>query len=164
MKRLIEKIVFSGLTTAWLRATRPTRRSPFLLMATTEGTRRSPSADGMTIGSPPSMTATTELVVPRSIPMIFPMCIILRIISVSDRLCGHFRRRCMLSVNLFCHPDSSRSQHSLAQHITILYHFDDLTALHTGRSLPARWPRAGWGRSTGFPPASARHPSASRIE
>jgi hypothetical protein len=26
---------------------------------------------GMTTGSPPSITATTELVVPRSIPMIF---------------------------------------------------------------------------------------------
>jgi hypothetical protein len=28
---------------------------------------------GMTIGSPPLITATTELVVPRSIPMIFPI-------------------------------------------------------------------------------------------
>jgi hypothetical protein len=27
----------------------------------------------MTLGSPPSITATTELVVPKSIPMIFPM-------------------------------------------------------------------------------------------
>jgi hypothetical protein len=27
----------------------------------------------MTVGSPPSMTATTEFVVPRSMPMIFPM-------------------------------------------------------------------------------------------
>ena len=37
MKRLIEKMVFSGLTTAWLRATRPIKRSWFLLTATTEG-------------------------------------------------------------------------------------------------------------------------------
>ena len=65
--------MFSGLTTAWLRATRPTRRSWFLLTATTDGTSRSPSAEGMTTGSPPSMTATTELVVPRSMPMIFPI-------------------------------------------------------------------------------------------
>src|SRR4030042_2961771 len=36
MKRLIEKTVFSGLTTAWLRATRPTRRSWFLFTATTD--------------------------------------------------------------------------------------------------------------------------------
>jgi NAD-specific glutamate dehydrogenase. len=30
----------------------------------------------MTLGSPPSMMATHELVVPRSIPMIFPMMLI----------------------------------------------------------------------------------------
>jgi hypothetical protein len=33
-----------------------------------------PSEEGMTTGSPPSMTATTELVVPRSMPMILPHC------------------------------------------------------------------------------------------
>ena len=34
---------------------------------------RPPSALGMTVGSPPSMTATTEFVVPRSMPMILPI-------------------------------------------------------------------------------------------
>jgi hypothetical protein len=34
---------------------------------------REPSALVMTVGSPPSMTATTLFVVPRSMPMIFPM-------------------------------------------------------------------------------------------
>jgi len=34
----MEKTVFSGFTIAWLRAERPTSRSPFLLTATTEGT------------------------------------------------------------------------------------------------------------------------------
>src|SRR3990170_1184062 len=77
MNRLIEKIVFSGLTIAWRRATCPTMRSPvFGLTATTDGTSRPPSEDGITVGSPPSMMATTELVVPRSIPMILPMVII----------------------------------------------------------------------------------------
>src|SRR6185369_14909182 len=33
-----------------------------------------PSEFVMTVGSPPSMTATTELVVPRSIPMILLIC------------------------------------------------------------------------------------------
>jgi hypothetical protein len=61
---------------AWLRATRPTSLSWFLLIATTDGTNRSPSADGMTTGSAPIMTAPTEFVVPRSIPMIFDMKII----------------------------------------------------------------------------------------
>src|SRR6266568_2570858 len=55
---------------AWRLATSPTRRSPFLLMATMDGVVREPSALGMTLGSPPSMTATHELVVPRSIPII----------------------------------------------------------------------------------------------
>src|SRR5438132_8020294 len=68
MKRLIEKIVFSGLVIACRRATWPTSLSPDLDIATTEGVRRAPSALGITVGSPPSMTATTELVVPRSIP------------------------------------------------------------------------------------------------
>ena len=70
MKRLIENTVFSGLVTACRFATWPTRRSPVLVNATTDGVRRPPSGLVITTGSPPSMTATTELVVPRSIPMI----------------------------------------------------------------------------------------------
>ena len=70
MNRLIEKMVCLGLVTAWRLATWPTSRSPSLVNATTDGVVRPPSALGMTTGSPPSMTATTELVVPRSIPMI----------------------------------------------------------------------------------------------
>src|SRR4051812_995675 len=70
MKRLIEKMVFSGFVTACRLATCPTSRSPLFVKATTEGVRRLPSGLVITTGSPPSMTATTELVVPRSIPMI----------------------------------------------------------------------------------------------
>jgi hypothetical protein len=73
MKRLMLKIVFSGLVIAWRLATWPTSRSPLLAKATTDGVMRPPSALVITCGSPPSMTATTELVVPRSMPMIFPM-------------------------------------------------------------------------------------------
>jgi len=69
MKRLIEKIVFCGFVTACRLAIWPTRRSPSLLKPTTDGVVRPPSAFGMTTGSPPSMTATTEFVVPRSMPM-----------------------------------------------------------------------------------------------
>src|SRR6267378_2081254 len=39
-------------------------------MATTEGVVRAPSWLGITTGSPPCITATTEFVVPRSIPII----------------------------------------------------------------------------------------------
>src|SRR5438445_13125294 len=74
MKRLIDETVFSGLTAAWRRARLPTRRSPALVKAATDGVVRDPSALGMTTGSPPSMTAITELVVPRSIPTVFGIC------------------------------------------------------------------------------------------
>ncbi len=70
MKRLIEKIVFCGLVTAWRLATVPTSRSPEGANATTEGVVRPPSAFSITVGSPPSRTAMHELVVPKSIPMV----------------------------------------------------------------------------------------------
>src|SRR6202011_2361793 len=70
MKRLVEKIVFWGLVTAWRLATVPTRRSPEAVKATTDGVVRPPSAFSMTVGSPPSSTAIQELVVPRSIPIV----------------------------------------------------------------------------------------------
>ena len=71
MKRLIEKIVFSGFITACRLATVPTRRSPESVKATTEGVVRPPSAFSSTVGSPPSITATHELVVPKSMPIVF---------------------------------------------------------------------------------------------
>ena len=69
MNRLMENTVFSGFVMACRLATWPTRRSPDFEIATTEGVNRAPSALGMTVGSPPSRMATTELVVPRSIPI-----------------------------------------------------------------------------------------------
>ena len=68
MWRFTERIVRSGLVMAWRLATSPTRTSPFLEKATTDGVVRAPSALGMTTGSPASRTETTELVVPRSMP------------------------------------------------------------------------------------------------
>ena len=107
IKRLIEKIVFSGLTIAWFRAVRPTTRSPFLLMATTEGHKRSPSAVGMTVGSPPDMTATTELVVPRSIPIIFPIFLL-----------------------LFCDSHLRRAYNPFTDGVALLDYFDNKSAFH----------------------------------
>ena len=69
MNRLIENTVFSGFVTACRLATWPTSRSPSFAIATTDGVIRAPSWLTMTAGWPPSMTATTELVVPRSIPI-----------------------------------------------------------------------------------------------
>src|SRR5579872_5088303 len=71
MRRFTENTVFSGLVTACLFATCPTSRSPFFAIATMEGVRREPSLFSRTVGSPASMTATTEFVVPRSMPITF---------------------------------------------------------------------------------------------
>ncbi len=68
MWRLTERMVRSTLVTACRLATSPTRTSPFLAKATTDGVVLAPSALVMTVGSPPSRTLTTELVVPRSMP------------------------------------------------------------------------------------------------
>ena len=73
MNRLMERKVRSGLVMDWRLATSPTSTSPDLEKATTDGVVRVPSALGMTTGSPASRKATTELVVPRSIPTAFAM-------------------------------------------------------------------------------------------
>jgi hypothetical protein len=51
-----------------LSPTWPTRRSPVFVKATTDGVVRPPSALVMIVGLPPSIAATAELVVPRSMP------------------------------------------------------------------------------------------------
>src|SRR5882724_9669612 len=61
MNRLIDETVFSGLVTACRLATWPTSRSPSFVNATTDGVVRAPSWLTMTVGCPPSITATTEL-------------------------------------------------------------------------------------------------------
>src|SRR5438093_10368927 len=68
MCRFTERTVRSGLVIAWRLATSPTSTSPVLEKPTTDGVVRPPSALGTTVGSPASRTATTELVVPRSMP------------------------------------------------------------------------------------------------
>src|SRR5437879_9896476 len=78
MKRLMEYTVFSGLVTAWRFATWPTKRSPVLVMPTTDGVVRAPSWLGMTTDSPPCITATTELVVPKSMPIILLIFVLRR--------------------------------------------------------------------------------------
>jgi hypothetical protein len=76
-------MVFSGLTMAWRLAGAPMSRSPVLVKPTTEGHSRPPSAVGITTGSPPSNTATTEFVVPKSIPTTFAIaCSLLNLGSI----------------------------------------------------------------------------------
>src|SRR4051794_36220811 len=84
MCRLTLRVVRSTLVTAWFLADSPTTTSPVFAKATTQGVLPGPSPFfakattggvggepaefAMTVGSPPSRTVTTELVVPRSIP------------------------------------------------------------------------------------------------
>src|SRR3989338_11455560 len=69
-------MVFLGFVTAWRFARRPTSRSPVFDVATTEGVVRAPSAFSIISGSPPFTMAIAELVVPRSIPSILLIVII----------------------------------------------------------------------------------------
>ncbi len=68
-------MVLSGFVTACLRAGSPTMRSPSLENATTDGNAFPPtvvpSAAGIIVGLPPITTAAAELLVPKSIPIIF---------------------------------------------------------------------------------------------
>ncbi len=79
----MELTVRAELVMAWRLATWPTMRSPFLEKATTEGVVRLPSEETMTVGSPPSIYATHELVVPKSMPMVLDMVFCLRVGLVS---------------------------------------------------------------------------------
>ena len=107
--------VLSEFITPCRLAVCPTMRSPFLLNATMDGRRRPPSAVVMTVGVPPSITATTLFVVPRSMPMSFEkrpkmrsgnwaMCCPQRdhIITLN---CGETRR----SAELRCKPSGPRT-------------------------------------------------------
>ena len=70
---LVAKTVFSELVMACLLAAAPTSLSPSLVKAMTDGVVLTPSEFSMTLGVLPYMTATQELVVPRSIPMTTPV-------------------------------------------------------------------------------------------
>lgn len=69
IKRFVAENVFSALVTACLLAGIPTKRSPSLVNATTEGVVLDPSEFSRTLGVFPSITATHEFVVPKSIPI-----------------------------------------------------------------------------------------------
>src|SRR3954469_12005491 len=74
ISRLIAENVFSGLVTACRFAAWPTSRSPESVNATIEGVVRPPSAFSMTFAFLPSITATHEFVVPRSMPITLLIC------------------------------------------------------------------------------------------
>src|SRR3989344_8890594 len=63
-------MVLVGLVTAWRLAIWPARRSPVFEIATIDGVVRLLSGFCIIVGSPASIIAIAELVVPRSIPKI----------------------------------------------------------------------------------------------
>ena len=73
INRLMANRVRVGLVTACRLAICPTSLSPLSEKATIDGVVLLPSLLGITTGSLPSITATHELVVPKSIPIIFPI-------------------------------------------------------------------------------------------
>src|SRR5438094_4231495 len=111
IKRLTAKIVFSGLVMACLLAICPTNLSPLSVKATTEGVVRLPSAFARTLGSPVSMIATQELVVPKSIPITFAILI------TPQRICSNYKQ-----VNK-CYLIIGRSVFNLAPAVFFLFYF-----------------------------------------
>src|SRR3989454_10840399 len=105
--------VRSGFRTAWRFAGSPTR-IPSFVKATTDGNifppYALPSALGMIRGVPPSMYAASELVVPRSIPMILAI----RFTSVLDD------------------DDLSGTQHAIVEPIPLPHDRLDGAVLHFG--------------------------------
>src|SRR5689334_23238839 len=85
----------------------------------------------MTLGLPPSMMATQELVVPRSMPMIFAM-----FVSPRGRFFGPGGRSGCFSAlsRVWCgrslrHRDQGRAEHPVVQEVALLKHGDDRVGL-----------------------------------
>ena len=73
MSRLTAKTVLLGVGDGLALGDLPDELLAASVKATIDGVVRAPSALAITSGSPPSITATQELVVPRSIPMTLPI-------------------------------------------------------------------------------------------
>src|SRR6187399_350533 len=101
ISRLTERMVRSTLVTAWFLAGWPTSTSPLRANATTDGVVREPSELATTTGSPPSSTATTELVVPRSIPTARAMVVPPELVHLLGLSAPHSR---LLRPTLSCQP------------------------------------------------------------
>src|ERR671924_1799366 len=114
--RLMERMVRPGATTHWLRAAVPTRTSPLGAMPTTEGKSRS-SPMGTRRMRPSWTTPRTELVVPRSIPMILSCSLIMGLLTLSgDRL---------LAIGGPRHDDFGTAQHPLGLAEALGQHAED---------------------------------------
>src|ERR1044071_10331246 len=73
MSRFTPNTLRCGLVTIWRLLAAPTTTSPSAFHDTMDGVVRPPSWLWITVGSPPSNTATHEFVGPRSIPITRPI-------------------------------------------------------------------------------------------
>src|SRR5687768_17228373 len=87
----------------------------------------------MTLGWPFSMTATHELVVPRSMPMILAMCYLVGF--PAKVVMGEMGGSCLL-FNGLGHRHQRRPDHAVAEEVAFLQH------LHHGIGLLRRFDRA----------------------
>src|ERR1700704_2779566 len=119
-------MVFLALVTAWRLAEAPTRTSPSSVKATTEGVVRVPSEFSITLGLPPSMIATQELVVPRSMPMIFAMRVpLIRFYPRGGVFPAVFK--------CFGYGDERRAEDPVVQRVALLHDRDYGVGLSLGR-------------------------------
>ena len=86
IRRFVAYKVLSGFVTACLFAWRPTSLLPSSVKATTDGVVRAPSAFSITLAARPSMIATQEFVVPRSMPTTSP-CSVASVLRAVWRAC-----------------------------------------------------------------------------
>src|SRR4029453_10645168 len=114
--RLMDRMGGAARPTPWLRAGFPTRTSPLGAMPTTEGKSRS-APMGTRRMRPSWTTPRTELVVPRSIPMILPCSLIMGLLGLS----GHW----LLAVGGPRHDDFGIAQYPLLLVIALAQHADD---------------------------------------
>src|SRR3982750_82007 len=119
-------MVFFALVTACRLAGAPTRISPSSMYATIEGVVRAPSEFSITFGLPPSMMATHELVVPRSMPMIFAMLVFSVMQCLSGRQMGISACR-STAAGFFAagNGDERGPQDAIVDEIALLIDIDD---------------------------------------
>src|SRR5512136_1785570 len=97
----------------------------------TDGVVRAPSEFSMTFGWPPSMMATQELVVPRSIPMIFDIADLFFLDSFARRPTNrlthgpHMGLNAWLSTLCLRNRDHCRAHHAVVQHVALLENLHD---------------------------------------
>src|SRR3569623_970113 len=136
IRRLTAYSVFFALVTACRFADAPTRISPSSWYATIEGVVRAPSLFSMTFGVLPSMMATQEFVVPRSMPMIRPMMFspcsgpsgaVVAYVRYLWIRCVDFKLDRAISFELFRgrHSDERRPEEAVGDQVALLQDADD---------------------------------------